>query len=91
MLRLGVFSLKPLSKPASLYSTSIQIASRRGFSNLRQNGVLQSLLMKRPTSSSPGALLTKGSRTMTTDKPIITEAQGFSWQRFGITAVCLVH
>lgn len=80
MIRVGVSAL--LSR-SILRPSTVQI---REFTGLRYNGLLQSL-HKRPSFWSP-ATYAKGSRSYMAERPMIQEAQGISWKRLGMTAVC---
>ncbi|RDB29533.1 Growth hormone-inducible transmembrane protein [Hypsizygus marmoreus] len=80
MFRLG--TLRPLLESTSLRVSTRPTFSARGFSSFRQNGFGTS--QKRSNVWIPGTFA-KSSRSYMTERPIVQQAQGISWQRLAVT------
>lgn len=81
MFRLG--ALRPLLESASSRLPTRQKFSPKSFSTFRMNGGLQ----KKSTNIWTPGTFGKSARSYMTQRPIVQQAQGISWQRMGMTAV----
>jgi hypothetical protein len=88
MLRLPVNTIRPLFNSTLLRSS----LKRAPTSNSRffSNGLVQ-CVRREPSKFQISLPKARGSRTIMTDRPIVQEANNFSWKKTIVTAVRGVH